>query len=372
MNRNDLDDMLGAAMSFSLENDSDAVLFLGNPTSPIPAALIRDRDLPPWARLVWCNFRQYSDSPAAAGIAPTYETIQADLGISGRGTVSAAIHALRVTRWITLKQVADNRRHVYLIHDAPITFLQAVEINPDYTDHISEAIRSPSKQVRELARLVLDGAMETAESDGPLSELYRLASVPSQHSRGTDGSGSLTWGTFNLRGSGNIPETGAPAAEEAVPVELDFHDELLGFTKSLKSLAEIKIRSLPAEYRQSLLDELAYKVLSRWNTDNPVRTPLAYLNWFVNHYEKKGELPLTGEGERLPQLLESLEARRRSEEQRPLRDEITKLSAELQHFRRLISYSDEPDQHLQESLKKTERRMREVQAQFGGAADVTH
>ena len=157
MVRSDFNSLLEAAQSFSLENDSDAVLFLGHPSDPIPRALILDRDLPPWARLLWCYFRSRSHSPDLAGTAPNYDTIQDELGVKGRGTVAAAVHALRVTRWMTLMpQTAQNRRHIYLLHNAPLTFHQAVELDPEYPNRIAEASRSPSRPIRVLAPGYID------------------------------------------------------------------------------------------------------------------------------------------------------------------------------------------------------------------------
>ena len=368
MNKVDFDNMLSRAKSFSRENDSDAVLFLGQPSDPIPRALIQDADLPPWARLLWCNLRSYSDSPDLARAAPTYETIQKEIGIRSRGAVSAAIHSLRVTRWMTLL-AAENRRHVYLLHNAPLTYQQAVELDSDYTDRISEALRSPSKHVRLLAQRVLDGAMATAESDSPCSDLYRLAAVPSRQIQPAGDPNDITWDGFNIRGTAAGSDSEVPPPEESGPIELDFHAKILGLSPDMEKLARTKLDHYPAEYRQALLDDIAVRVIEQSGGGNPVRKPLGYIMWAVNHYIEKDDLALDGRGERLSEILQAGEDRERSEAEKPLREEMLRLSGEREHFRRLISYGEATDPSLLDQLSRTEQRIEELRSQLGGAGN---
>ena len=372
MKKSDLDNLLHRAVSFSRENDSDAVLFLGQPTDPLPRALLFDKDLPPWARIIWWCLRTYSDNPASASRAPSYENIQEELGIGSRGTVSAAIHSLRVTRWITLLANSDVRRNVYLLHDAPLTFSQAIELDPDYTDRIADALRSSNKHVRQLARRVLDGAMETAESDNPCSELYRLASVPSRHGNPPDGAHVFEWGDFNLRGSPPEQEMDLPLPEEPKPVELDFHELVLGLTPGMERLARIKLEEFPSEQRQALLDDLAVRVLEQADGDNPVRNSLAYIMWTVNRYVQDKDLALDGRGRRLPELLQAMEFRQRSDAEKPLRDELVRLSSNHQGLERMISRSGSADPSMLDQLTQTERRMTEIRKQLEGAGHDVH
>ncbi len=372
MNRNDFDNMLDRAKSFSRENDADAVLFLGQPADPIPRALIQDADLSSWARLLWCFLRSYSDSPDSARAAPTYKTIQNDLGIKSRGTVSSAIHSLRVTRWITLMSHSENRRHVYLLHNAPLTFQQAVELDADYTDRIKEALRSPSKHVRKLAQRVLDGAIETADTDSPLTDLFRLAAVPTRQAhqsvRNTGG-----WNLFNMRVNDTEPDIDVPVPEESAEgLDLVFHQGILGLTPSMEKLARIKLEHFPAEHRQALLDDVAVRVLEQRGGDNPVRKPLGYIVWTVNRYLKEGDLALDGRGEQLPRILQNMEARQKSNAEKPLREEMTRLMAERQHIQRLSSYDSNADPDLLDQLGRMNRRIEELQSQLGSRANGAH
>lgn len=379
MIRDDFRRLLQAAQTFSRDNDSDAVLFLGHPSDPIPRALIVDKDLSLAARIVWCFFRQQSDSPDAAGTAPNYDTIQRELSIGGRGTVAAAVHELRVTRWITLMpQPAHHRRHIYLLHNTPLSFNDAVELDPDYPNRIAEAIKSPSRSVRNLAQRVLDGAMVAAHSNDMNNELFRLAGYGAQDPV-TDGSSDdsmLSFFMFQRSGSDSEPSGDPMPSEDPGPVELNLHSDIFLLSPAMENLARIKLNFVPAKYRQPMLDELAVRILERKTGDNPVKHPLGYLSWMVNQYRETGELPLTGRGDRLPEIIGQLTRASRAQDEKPIRDEIARLTADVQHFHRTISrlesHGHAPDEALIESLDSTEQRLNELKSLIPEGANGPH
>ena len=375
MIRNDFKRILQAAESFSRENDSDTVLFLGHPSDPIPRALLLDKDLTPWARCLWWYLRTCSDSPASAGSAPNYDTIQLELGMKGRGTVAAAIHALRVTRWITLMpHTAAHRRHIYLLHNAPLTYHEAVELDPDYPNRIAEALRSPSKPIRILAQRILDGAMLAAQSEDTNSDLFRLAGYAEQEETQSEGEDSSLLNGYMFHRSAAGPEpydTPAPSEEsECLGVELDFHVDILGISPSMEKLARTKLEGIPAEYRQPLLDDLAVRAIEGEDgSKEPLNTPLGYIMWAVNRYIKEGDLALTGKGEQLAEIIEQRERQKRARHEQPTREELQRLYADMEHYRRLESRSGTLDESLLRVRDRTEQRITELRAQLSGGSN---
>lgn len=364
--RRDFDRMIEAAHSFAQEHDSDAVLFMGQPTDPVPRALILDRDLPPVARLLWCYFRSQSDSPGAAGIASEYDTIREELGIGSRSTVADAIHALRVTRWITLlPRSGQFSRKIYLLHNMPLTFSQAIDLDPAYTDRIAEALRSPAKRVRNLAQRMLDGAIvSSGPGDTPDNELYRLAGF----SRQAKESPTLWQHIYERTPQGpetDEEESDPPSMETS---ELDFHESILGLSPLQRNLMEMKTLELPLEFRQGYLDELAAIVLEREDGSDPIRNPVGYLMKLVNLH-KSGDVALTGKGERLGEMLEQkcqkIEREKRTQEV----VQIGALTGELQHIHRQIEYCEargkKPEPWMLDDLERVENGLRQFKRSNG-------
>ena len=366
MDKSELNRLLESAQAYARDNDTDAILFLGSPTDPIPRALILDVDLPFPARVLWCYLRSLSDSPGAAGSAPSYDRIQQELGMKSRGTVASAVHALRITRWVTLlPQSVKNHRHLYLLHNAPLTYLQSADIDPGYPERIAEAIQSPSKHIRVLARRVLDGAMSTVESESHLTDINRLAGFVPDTKRSGEVSEQTFWNSILQRpppGSTGTQPDKLPAEPEQA--ELVFHDDVIGFTSAMHDLAVLKIRQVPARYRQAFLDDLAVKVMERAGGDKPIHSPLNYLHWMVNQYTTSGDLPLSGKGELLPAMIKERDREHRRQIEQPIREELDRQSSELAHLNRLLSHGNPEDQWLRESLQKTETRVAELKAKL--------
>lgn len=376
MIKSEFNRMLEAARSFSRENDSDTVLFLGHPTDPLPRALLFDKDLPAWARIIWWCLRTYSDSPASVNAAPSYEDLQKLLGIGSRSTVASAIHALRVTRWITLlPETGPNRRSIYLLHTIPPDFHQTVELDPYYLDQIDKATRSSNKTIRILTQRILDGGMLADWSGDANGDLFRLAGhAARKYASAEQGEGAM-FSDFLLMRTSREPgqeeggeEDDAPPAEH-VPIELDFHETILGLDPLMEKVARTKLNGLPPEYRQQLLDDLAVRILEGVNGEKqPVDNPLGYISWMVNRYRGEGDLVLTGKGRRLAEIVAQHEQAKRARDEKPLHEELQKLTMELAHLRRTIQRSDTPAEWMHHDLERTERRIEELRSQLPGGA----
>ena len=369
MNKADFDRMLLATRNLANEQDSDAVLFLGNPTDPIPRALIIDSDLPFEARVLWCYFRSLSDSPGASNVLPDYATIQKELGIGRRNTVSNCLTALYITRWITIMPQAGQQRRIFVLHDTPLTFDQAVEVNPAYTDRLSAAIKNPVRKIRSLAQRVLDGAIEYSGEGGACADLYRLSGFATPAEASAEESGTNIWsGMFQREKPGlsdaDEKKSVSEPAVDSTEVVLDFHDEVLAFSPGNKKLAALKLEFLPAEYRQAYLDDLAVQVLQKASGDKPIRKPIGYLQWMVNRFVENDDVVLSGEAENLGAILSEMKRKRVREDNKPILAELHKLRAEYEHLKRLARYSGEPDVWMNEKLDDTLSRISELEGQL--------
>ncbi len=361
-----LERVLTDAREFARDRNSDAVLFLGQPTDPIPRALIQDSDLPPWARVLWCYFRQLSDTPARAGTMSDYETIRKSLGIGSRGTVAAALHALRVTRWITLlppqSTGAVKTPNVYLLHNMPLTYGQAMDLDPEYANHIAEAVASPNKSIRNLARRMLDGAMMSmAESENDIDRITTLVLPANAIER--------SWNSYQRSPVNVIEEAGDEKDYSHIPGDdqgLNLYPEILGLSPANAKLMEIKIRQVEPEYRQPYLDELAVRFIEGKGSSRAVKNPVGYLSWLVNEH-RQGEIRLTGKGERLPVLLEERKVRQERERWSEHRKKLRDLGLELDGLNRLIDYG-RTDESLLDQKRRLENEVRELREATHGAS----
>ena len=262
------------------------------------------------------------------------------------------------------KQRRQSRRHLYLLHNIPLTYLRVVELDPNYPDRIADAIQSPSKHIRVLAQRVLDGAMSTVGTESHLTDVNRLAGFMPDTSRSGEKSDKVFWSSILQRpapGSSTLPVE--PPAEPA-QAELEFHDDIIGFTRAMHDLAVLKIRQVPERYRQAFLDDLAVKVMEKAGGDKPIHSPLNYLHWMVNQYTTSGDLPLSGKGELLPAMIDERNRERQRQIEQPIREELDRQSSELEHFRRMLSHADPEDQWIREGLQKTETRIAELKAKL--------
>lgn len=379
MNRSDLQRLIASAQSLARDRDSDAVLFLGSPTDPVPRALIVDTDLPFPARILWCYLRSLSDSPGSAAISPSYRDLQKELGISNRSAVGDYLKTLQITRWISVvSQGGPKSRRVYVLYDMPLTFEQAVDVDADYASGIEKAMEHPKTTIRSLAQRVLDGAIRSSGSQGPGTDIYRLAGFAGHAGPSREGDGVDMWsGVYQrLRPDESMKDPNlrhsAPTvmSHEDTEIELVFHDRILDLSRSMKELASLTLKRLPARYRQLLLDDLAANVLQRSFGNDPIRSPLRYLQWMVNKYTEGGELPLSGKGEDLEKIVAELDRKQMQEETRPLRDELQQLKAHSAHLERMIRYSrndpaEEGDKAIKGLLQDNNVKIEKLQRKLG-------
>jgi hypothetical protein len=137
----------------------DGFLFSGNRHESVPRALFLDRRLTPLERNAWQIFRlQLNDDGITAF--PTYEQLRPYLASmpcapkASHVTVARALTLLRLTRWLSLVRRRRDPRtgriqgNLYVLHDEPLTPFEAMQLDPDYLDLVSQALAHASKAVQ--------------------------------------------------------------------------------------------------------------------------------------------------------------------------------------------------------------------------------
>ena len=137
----------------------DGFLYSGNRHESVPRALFLDRCLTPLERNAWQVFRlQLNDDGVTAF--PTYDQLRPYLASMPCGaqasheTVARALTLLRLTRWLSLVRRRRDRKtgrimgNLYVLHDQPLTPFEAMQLDPDYLDLVSQALTHAAKAVQ--------------------------------------------------------------------------------------------------------------------------------------------------------------------------------------------------------------------------------
>ncbi|HCF3586495.1 TPA: hypothetical protein ONA53_003192 [Pseudomonas aeruginosa] len=137
----------------------DAFLFSGNRHETVPRRLFLDRRLTPLERNAWQVFRLMLNDDGVTAF-PTYEQLRPWLasmpcaGQASHETVARALTLLRLTRWLSLvrrRRDPKNGRilgNLYVLHDEPLTPFEAMQLDPDYLQLVSQALGHAAKAVQ--------------------------------------------------------------------------------------------------------------------------------------------------------------------------------------------------------------------------------
>lgn len=146
---------------------ADGFLFSGNRHDAVPRALLLDRRLTPLERNAWQVLRLLLNDDGVTRL-PTYDHLSRYLTSmpcaerASHETVSRALTMLRLTRWISLARRLRDRRtgrlrgNLYVLHDAPLTPYEAIQIDPEYLTLLCNALTHASKSVQRVGACVLD------------------------------------------------------------------------------------------------------------------------------------------------------------------------------------------------------------------------
>lgn len=166
----------------------DDFVYSGRFHDCVPRALLLDRRLSPLERNAWQVIRLLLDGEGVTRL-PTYERLRPFLTASPCAaqasceTVARALTVLRLCRWLSLARRRQPRDHgqwqanLYVLHEAPLTPGEALSLDAEYLELLSQSLSHASKAVQWVACDALQALADAPLlSSRPLPEhLQRLA-----------------------------------------------------------------------------------------------------------------------------------------------------------------------------------------------------
>lgn len=153
----------GALTELSSEQEqnpaSDGFLYSGNRHESVPRRLFLDRRLTPLERNAWQVFRLLLNDDGVTAF-PTYDQLRPWLASMPCGaqasheTVARALTLLRLTRWLSLVRRRRDPKtgrilgNLYVLHDEPLTPFEAMQLDPDYLELVSQSLSHSAKAVQ--------------------------------------------------------------------------------------------------------------------------------------------------------------------------------------------------------------------------------
>jgi len=137
---------------------ADRLLYSGNRHDAVPRALLFDRRLTPLERNAWQLLR-LQVNPDGITAVRTYDHLRPHLAAMPCGaqasheTIARVLSVLRLTRWLSLVQrrrdVASGRLlgNVYVLHEEPLTPFEAMHLDAEYLNLVSQALHHASATV---------------------------------------------------------------------------------------------------------------------------------------------------------------------------------------------------------------------------------
>lgn len=145
---------------------TDGFLYSGNRHDSVPRALLLDSRLTPLERNGWQVFRLMLADDGITAM-PTYDQLApwlASMPCAERAsheTVARALTVLRLTRWISLVRRRRDPRsgriqgNLYVLHDEPLSPYEAIQLDADYLELVSQALTHASKSIQRVGATTL-------------------------------------------------------------------------------------------------------------------------------------------------------------------------------------------------------------------------
>ncbi|MCC5099312.1 STY4528 family pathogenicity island replication protein [Xanthomonas campestris] len=142
-----------------IPTSGDGFLFSGNRHESVPRRLFLDRRLTPLERNAWQVFRLMLNNDGVTAF-PTYEQLRPWLasmpnaGKASHETVARALTLLRLTRWLSLVRRRRDPKtgrilgNLYVLHDEPLTPFEAMQLDTDYLELVSQSLGHSAKAVQ--------------------------------------------------------------------------------------------------------------------------------------------------------------------------------------------------------------------------------
>jgi hypothetical protein len=141
-------------------NESAGLMHLGNEHIALPSFLLADPVLEMVDKGIYSTIRlltpkNINNSNFAY---PTYNKICKVANVGSHATVARALAILRITRWLTSKQVTSNAgvvANVYITHDQPLDIIDMEMIDDGYMEYVTECLTHSHNRVNQVAQTIL-------------------------------------------------------------------------------------------------------------------------------------------------------------------------------------------------------------------------
>jgi len=141
--------------------DTDTMLFVGNRHQSFPTWVVQDPVLEPVDKLVWMVILLQARETGGQTAFPSYDFLAKTTNVSSTSTIARAIAILRATRWLTLcarqRETSGRfRGNVYALHDEPLPLVDALHLDPDYMTFLRQSLAHHHARVRRVVKGILD------------------------------------------------------------------------------------------------------------------------------------------------------------------------------------------------------------------------
>ena len=325
----------------------DGFLYSGNRHESVPRRLFLDRRLTPLERNAWQVFRMMLNEDGVTAF-PTYEQLRPWLasmpcaGQASHETVARALTLLRLTRWLSLVRRRRDPKtgrilgNLYVLHDEPLTPFEAMQLDPDYLQLVSQALSHSAKAVQVVGLHTLKeitedpllsgrtlpsrlqvlaerlasrgiGSQESYPQEGMVhdseegaSSLLRNSDDPSSDSEAgpkpaSDGALRNRKQDRTVRSRINeVRTTARERGQVAAMPGVHLPDGFIGLKEEQQAGAMVALQQVDAPLRQAVLDEWVERCRS-----STIRNPAGYLCGIiqrairgeVNAWAKQGSAP---------------------------------------------------------------------------------
>jgi len=237
---------------------NDAMLFVGDRDGAIPDGVIQDATLEPVDKIVWMVIKRYATDGGSCSTFPNYAEICRRANIASKTTIVRCVAILRITRWLSLcarvrEPCGRFRRNIYALHDEALPLLDALHLDPQYQHFLDASLTHPHNRVRGVAKRAL--AILEADAVSPREPGSRL-DAPSSVMK------TVPLQNLQRRSSSSLyihNKTTTTGGTDSVTPSLDEHGRPLTYPSRFSAnqcdLASRHLAAIPAELRQSILDE---------------------------------------------------------------------------------------------------------------------
>ena len=306
---------------------SDTMLFTGNRHQSFPTLVVQDPVLEPVDKLVWMVIMLHARETGDSTAFPSYASIAQKTNVASTSTIARAIAILRATRWLTLcarlrEANGRFRGNVYALHDEPLPLVDALHLDSDYMPFLRQLLEHHHARVRRVAKGVLETidediqqGLDICDPDHPLERrmqavhaiqqassrryfafsanvMTRLRNAVSderldhhdQNSKtGDDGNQILNpQNSKSVSCSSYINKTTTTTTTEALKIYNRMEQPPLVYPTRLSAnqhdLANRYLKTVPADMRQAILDELEGRLRSEEKGMRPVYDELRFLH----------------------------------------------------------------------------------------------